>query len=198
MWDHIVNLWEDRVFLRELIKEHPHLGPLLFVLFQALQVVIAPLPGEVTGFMAGFLFGAFFGFILSMTGIFLGSLFVFLLVASFRRHFLRKYETHSFYLKLKALFKRYGTFGVFLLYLFPGFPKDLLNYFMPFLPLSLKAFLILSTLGRAPGTLALSIQGDVVYGGHPYRIFIVTATFVLALLIFFLIRKRFENLLNNA
>jgi uncharacterized membrane protein YdjX (TVP38/TMEM64 family) len=198
MWDNLLNFWEDRTLLRDIIKEHPHLGPFLFVLLQALQVVIAPLPGEVTGFMAGFLFGAFWGFVLSVTGIFLGSALVFLLVRSLRKHFLSRYEGHPFYLKVKKLFKKFGLSGVFFLYLFPGFPKDLVNYLMPFMPISLKAFLIVSTLGRAPGTLALSIQGDVVYGGHPYKILIVTATFLLAFFIFILLRKRLENYLNNS
>jgi len=195
MWENLISLWQDRNLLRDFVKEHPKLGPFLFILLQALQVIIAPLPGEVTGFIAGFIFGTFSGFILSITGITLGSLLVFVIIRAFRKRFLTKYETHPFHLKLKKIFKKYGISGVFILYLLPGFPKDLLNYLVPFMPISLRAFIIISTLGRAPGTLALAIQGDVVYGGHPGKILIVSISFFLVFFIFLLLRKRLENYL---
>lgn len=197
MWESFLSLWSDRTFLRDLVKENPFLGALIFVLLQALQVIIAPLPGEVTGFIGGFLFGALGGFVLSTIGILLGSGIAFTLMRKLRRRFFTKYEANPYYLKVKRVFRRYGLYGVFLLYLFPGFPKDLLNYFMAFMPISFKAFMIVSNLGRAPGTLALAIQGDVVYGGHPYRIIIVTGAFILAFLLFLLFKKRLENYLNS-
>lgn len=198
MLEELIRLWQDRAFLREVSQTHPYLAPIVFVVLQALQVIVAPLPGEVTGFMAGFLFGAFWGFILSMCGIVLGSFVVFCLVSAFRRHFLKRYEIHPYYLKLKSLFRKYGLFGIFMLYLFPGFPKDLLNFLVPLMPISIKALLIISSLGRAPGTLALSIQGDVVYGGSPYRIILVSSAFLFAFLIFLFLRRQLEKYLNNS
>lgn len=195
MLDHLLAYWEDREFLRELVKENPYKGALIFVILQALQVILAPLPGEVTGFMAGFLFGSWLGFFLSTAGIILGSSLAFLMVRAFRKRFLLKYEFHPLYLRIKKLFKKYGLYGVFLLYLFPGFPKDLLNYLMAFMPISFKSFLIVSNLGRAPGTFALAIQGDVVYEGHPYKIILTTLAFLTALLIFFILKKRYEKIL---
>jgi len=196
VWESFLSLWSDRTFLRDIVKENPFLGALIFVLLQALQVIIAPLPGEVTGFIGGFLFGAFVGFVLSTIGILLGSGIAFTLMRKLRRQFFTKYEANPYYFKVKRVFRRYGLYGVFLLYLFPGFPKDLLNYLMAFMPISFRTFMIVSNLGRAPGTLALAIQGDVVYGGHPYRIIIVTGAFILAFLLFLLFKKRLENYLN--
>lgn len=195
MFDELLRYWEDRGFLREIVEENPIKGAIIFVILQALQVVIAPIPGEVTGFMAGFLFGGFLGFLLSTIGIVIGSTVAFLLMRAFRKRFLFRYERHPLYLRVKKLFKKHGYYGVFLLYLFPGFPKDFLNYLMAFMPISLRSFLIISNLGRAPGTLALSIQGDVVYGGHPYKIFIVSSAFLIVFLIFILLKKRWEKVL---
>ncbi|MCS7150687.1 MAG: TVP38/TMEM64 family protein [Caldimicrobium sp.] len=197
MWEEIVSLWEDRSLLRDLVRENPLLGAVLFTILQALQVVIAPLPGEVTGFMAGFLFGTIPGFLLSTTGILLGSMLAFLLVRTFRKHFLKRYEFHPYYVKIKRVFRKYGLTGVFILYLIPGFPKDILNYLVGFMPISFKSFIVVSTIGRAPGTLALAIQGDVVYGGHPLRIILVTSAFAVAFLSFLLLKKRLENYLNS-
>jgi len=195
MLEELLRLWSDRELLREVVRAHPYLGPFLFVLLQALQVVIAPIPGEVTGFVAGFLFGGFWGFFLSTLGLFLGSMIAFLLARALKSHFLRRYENHPFYLKVMKLFLKYGHYGTFFLYLFPGFPKDLLSYLLGLMPISLRAFLLLSTLGRAPGTFALALQGDVVYGGHPLRILFVTLAFALAFLAFFLLKRRLERYL---
>lgn len=195
MFEELLRLWSDRELLREIVRAHPYLGPFLFVLLQALQVVVAPIPGEATGFVAGFLFGAFYGFLLSSLGIFLGSGVAFLIARAFRSYFLKKFGEHPFYLKILKVFARYGHTGTFFLYLFPGFPKDLLNYLLGLMPISLRSFLLLSTLGRAPGTFALALQGDVVYGGHPLRILFVTLAFLLTFLAFFLLKRRLERYL---
>jgi len=47
-------------------------SPIFFVLLQALQVVISPIPGELTGIVGGYIYGATLGFILSTLGLALG------------------------------------------------------------------------------------------------------------------------------
>jgi len=191
MFDNLFSLWSNREELRIFLGEHPYLGPILFIVFQALQVIIAPIPGEATGFLAGFFFGAFKGCLISTTGIIIGSSIAFYIGRFFKKRILSRYENSSYYLKIKKIFKKYGITGTFFLYLFPGFPKDVLNYLLGLMPISFKAFIFICTLGRIPGTFALSLQGDVVYGGHPYKIFIVFTIFGLAFMIFFLFKKRF-------
>jgi uncharacterized membrane protein YdjX (TVP38/TMEM64 family) len=191
MFDNLLSLWNNREELRIFLGKHPYLGPILFIVFQALQVIIAPIPGEVTGFLAGFFFGAFKGCLISTTGIIIGSSIAFYIGRFFKKRILNKYEDSSSYLKIKKIFKKYGITGTFFLYLFPGFPKDILNYLLGVMPISFKAFIFVCTLGRIPGTFALSLQGDVVYGGHPYKIFFVSTIFGLSFIIFFLFKKRF-------
>ena len=194
MLDSLFDLWENREALRELLSRHPLFAPFIFVFLQALQVVVAPIPGEVTGFIAGFVFGAFKGFFLSTLGIFLGSIIAFSIARFFKEKFLKAYEGHPFYQKTVKVLKKWGGMGIFLLYLFPGFPKDLLNYFLGLMPVRLRAFLILSTLGRIPGTLALCLQGDAVFSGDPKRIFITAGAFLFVFLIFVLVKKRLTTL----
>ncbi len=194
MLDSLFKFWDNREVLRELLSQHPLFAPFIFVFLQALQVVIAPLPGEVTGFIAGFVFGAFKGFFLSTFGILLGSIFAFYIARFFRERFLKAYEDHPLYQKTAEALKKWGGMGIFLLYLFPGFPKDLLNYFLGLMPVRLRAFLILSTLGRIPGTLALCLQGDAVFSGDPKRIIITGGAFLFAFLAFAALKKRFTTL----
>ncbi len=192
MLEVLFDLWANREALRGILSKHPFFAPFIFVLVQALQVIIAPLPGEVTGFIAGFVFGAFKGFLLSTLGIFLGSFVAFSISKFFKEKFLKAYEAHPFYQKTNKVLKKWGSIGIFLLYLFPGFPKDLLNYFLGLTPIKLRAFLILSTLGRLPATLALCLQGDAVFSGDPKRIFITAGAFLIAFFFFLLLRKKID------
>ncbi|QER41976.1 TVP38/TMEM64 family protein [Thermodesulfobacterium sp. TA1] len=197
MFENFLNLWNHREEIRFFVEKHPVLGAFLFVVLQALQVVLAPLPGELTGFLAGFLFGGIYGFVLSMLGLMLGSLVSFYIARFLRKKFFKKYKNSPTYLKVKKVFQKHGLTGMFLLYLFPGFPKDFLNYLLGFMPVSIKGFMVVCFLGRIPGTFALSLQGDVVFGGHPQKITIVTLVFAIVFLIFLLIKKRIENWLEK-
>lgn len=190
MIESFLSFWNSREEFRDFITRHPILGSLAFIAIQALQVVLAPLPGEVTGFLAGFLFGAFKGFFLSMTGLIIGSFIAFSLARYFRKRFFKKYENTERYRKIRRIFKKHGLTGMFLLYLFPGFPKDFLNYFLGFMPVSKRGFIVVCTLGRIPGTFALAIQGDVVYQGHPLKIGIVSLAFLVVFLVFFWVKKK--------
>ena len=193
MFENFFSFWNNREELRIFLGKYPYLGPILFIAFQALQVVIAPIPGEATGFLAGFFFGVLKGFLISTTGIMIGSSIAFYIAKFFKKKILKRYEKSVRYLKIRKIFKRYGVTGAFFLYLFPGFPKDMLNYFLGFMPLSFKAFIFICSLGRIPGTFALSLQGDVVYGGHPKKILIVFGLFSITFVIFFIFKKKLES-----
>ncbi len=197
MFDSLLSFWNNREALRAFIEHYPYLGIFLFIGLQSLQVVIAPLPGEVTGFMAGFLFGAFKGFVLSMIGIVLGSSIAFYIARTFSKKCLKNYENSDKYLKIKSIFKKHGLTGIFLLYLFPGFPKDILNYFLGFMPITFKAFIFVCTLGRAPATFALALQGDVIYQGSLQKIVLVLFLSVTVFLIYLLNRQKLQNWLET-
>jgi len=49
------------------------------------------------------------------------------------------------------------------LFIFPGFPKDYLCLILGLSTLPLKVFLLLATVGRMPGTLMLSLQGEFLF-----------------------------------
>ena len=143
------------------------LGPLVFVSLQALQVILAPLPGEATGFAAGFIFGPFKGFILAMLGLSLGSAGAFFLARAFRPPFERHLGRRPFYLRVKTFTRRHGPTAAFLLFLFPGFPKDYLCYALGLLPFPFRVFFPVMLLGRAPATLALTLEGDAAFRKDP-------------------------------
>ena len=192
MVETLVNLWNDREFLRQIAEENPYLGALLYVFFQALQIVVAPLPGE-AGFVAGFIFGAKLGFILHLTGTAIGSSLAYLIAQVFRKRFESRLKDNRLLLKVKRLVERGGLFGLFLAYLIPGFPKDLLNYVLGLLKVSYPSFITANVLGRAPTSFLMSLQGDLIYEGNPKKILMALGFTLLVFLIFFFLKKRLER-----
>lgn len=128
---------------------------------QVLQVVVAVLPGEPVELAAGAMYGIWGGLFLCLLGCILGSAGVFLAVRhrgrdAFERTALglrlRQYRFLHDEDKLELL--------VFLLYLIPGTPKDILVYACALSPLTLRRFLLLSTLARVPSVLTSTWAGD--------------------------------------
>ncbi len=138
-------------------------APVVFMALQILQVLLAPVPGEATGFLGGYLFGATKGFVYSSIGLTMGSYLNFLAGRFLGKKYIRKLIPVGPLHKFESLLQRQGLFVVFILFLFPGFPKDYLCLFLGLTRLPLKAFLILAAVGRMPGTLLLSLQGAYVF-----------------------------------
>src|SRR5205807_2641072 len=57
----LVRLYVDKRFLKHTLREWGVLAPVIFMGLQALQVIIAPIPGELTGILGGYLFGEWVG-----------------------------------------------------------------------------------------------------------------------------------------
>ncbi len=62
-----------------------------FILIQAFQVVAAPVPGDVTGFLGGYIYGPWLGMLYSTIGLTVGSYIAFSLSRSFGKPFVKKF-----------------------------------------------------------------------------------------------------------
>jgi uncharacterized membrane protein YdjX (TVP38/TMEM64 family) len=138
-------------------------APTVFITIQVLQVIFAPIPGEATGFIGGYLFGASKGFLYSTIGLTAGSLINFCLGRLLGRRFIRRWIRQERLEKLDRGVKRQGVLILFVLFIFPGFPKDYLSLFLGITALPFKIFVVIATIGRMPGTLMLSMQGALLF-----------------------------------
>lgn len=173
------------------------LGPLSFIgfiLLQASQVVLFPIPGEVTGFIGGFLYGPLFGIILSTIGLTIGSWIAFSLSRFFGRPFVEKFIKKETKERYNYLLHHKGAFLVFLLFLMPGFPKDSLCYILGLGHLSTKEFLIISTVGRFMGTVLLTLGGDYIHHHQYYRFSILLGIAIVILFFSLVYRDKIEKI----
>jgi uncharacterized membrane protein YdjX (TVP38/TMEM64 family) len=161
-----VLLIADKDRLRIWLESRGSLAPLFFMVIQTLQVVIAPIPGEVTGFLGGYLFGVAPGFLYSTVGLTLGSALAFSLGRWLETHFIEKWMKKETLEKFAFLIERQGALVAFLLFLIPGAPKDYLSIILGLSRMSFKVFLLIVFLGRMPATFLLTLQGVQVYRGN--------------------------------
>jgi uncharacterized membrane protein YdjX (TVP38/TMEM64 family) len=166
IWEKITDLYRlfsDREQIRLLISSFGTSAPPVFMLVQILQVIFAPVPGEATGFIGGYLFGTLPGFIYSSIGLTVGSWLNFVIGRFLGERYVRKRIPAHQFQKIDGLVKRQGVILLFILFLFPGFPKDYLCLALGVSTLPIKIFILLAGIGRMPGTLALSLQGAFLY-----------------------------------
>jgi uncharacterized membrane protein YdjX (TVP38/TMEM64 family) len=190
-WRWLYHYVEEKEKLRQLVKQAGPLGPLVFIAIQALQVVLAPIPGEATGFLGGFLFGAPLGFLFSTIGLTLGSIFAFLLGRLLEKKFVVKVVSPATLARFDFLMEHQGALVAFLLFLLPGFPKDYLCFILGLSPMSFRLFVILVTIGRMPGTLMLSLQGAQLYKGNYLDFLILSAVCVIVGGLLYVYRETF-------
>jgi uncharacterized membrane protein YdjX (TVP38/TMEM64 family) len=163
LWCGLLQAFEHRESIRAYALSQGHLAPFAFILLQALQVVISPIPGEATGFIGGFLFGKWAGFVYSTVGLTLGSAIAFFLSRQFRRLVRSLLIRSRLYCRFEHLAKHRGLFIFYILFLFPGFPKDFLCYLLGLSRMPWLAFIAIVILGRMPGSLVLALQGANTY-----------------------------------
>ncbi|MBI9074782.1 MAG: TVP38/TMEM64 family protein [Desulfatibacillum sp.] len=162
----LVGFMKEEERMSEFMQSFGPDAPIIFIGIQAAQVVLAPIPGEATGFVGGYFFGTIPGAIYSSIGLMIGSLINFYLGRFMGRRYLKFFVSDNSLERFRNLLKRQGVLVGFLLFLIPGFPKDSLCLIIGLGSMPVVAFLIISTLGRIPGTLLLSIQGASVHEAH--------------------------------
>jgi uncharacterized membrane protein YdjX (TVP38/TMEM64 family) len=186
----LFEFYANRQAIAQYIKDAGPYGPIVFIILQGLQVVAAPIPGEATGILGGYLFGTLPGLIYSTIGLTLGSCLGFGLGRWLGLPFVRRFVRQETYHKFDFLTRAKGELVIFLLFLIPGFPKDILCFLLGASPLPFGTFFLVSTVGRIPGTWLLSIQGTQVRGHQYASLFILLSVLAVALLVLHAYRNR--------
>ena len=153
----------DRETVKQFITSFGHGAPLVFMGIQILQVILAPIPGEATGFIGGYLFGTIQGFVYSSLALAIGSWVNFAIGRYVGKRLVRRWIPADKWRRFDHLIKHQGIIVLLILFIFPGFPKDYLCLFLGITDLPLKAFLLIASVGRMPGTLLLSLQGQYLF-----------------------------------
>jgi uncharacterized membrane protein YdjX (TVP38/TMEM64 family) len=144
-------------------------GPAVLLGLQVLQIVVAAIPGGPVELIAGAAYGAWGGLLICVIGCLAASAGIYAAVRKYglpmAERFFGKAQPWAF---LKSPEKTARV--VFITFLIPGVPKDMLTWFAPLSGLSLPSFLVISTFARMPAILCTAIMGDSLIAGN-WRLF---------------------------
>ena len=200
VWSQIVKYYYtlyNRHELKGFILSFGAYSPLAYILLQIIQVIVAPIPGGAVEFLGGYLFGVKAGFLYSMIGLILGSWSAFSLAKIFEKLAVEKFVSPNTRKKFDYLIGHEGAILSFLLFLIPGFPKDALCYILGLTPMQLVTFLIISTIGRIPGTLMACLQGGKAFD-HQYKTFLILLGIsALVILVFYIYHDQIHHLIKK-
>ncbi len=161
-----LDMWEvvsDRDTFRQRIESYGAWGPLVFIGFQIAQVIFSPIPGELVGAAGGYIFGWWEALLYSTIGLSIASWINFFLARLLGKGLVDRLVPPAYMSRMAVVMERQGVVISFIFFVFPGFPKDVLCYVLGVSPMRWPVFMVLSSIGRIPGTLMLSLQGALVY-----------------------------------
>lgn len=148
-------------------------GWIIMLVLQVLRIVIAFIPGEPIELMCGLMFGAFWGMIVCLVGIFIGSGIVFYLTKTYGHKFIRIFLSEK---KLQEFKFIHNTKKIeivtFIIFLLPGTPKDVLTYIAGLTDIKPSRFILIATFARIPSVVTSTIVGANISNGN-YRLSLI-------------------------
>jgi uncharacterized membrane protein YdjX (TVP38/TMEM64 family) len=157
--------------VKHFVEQDSPLTALYLILAKIVGAVLL-FPGTPLTLLAGATLGVFWGSVVSIIGNTLGATAAFLI----SRFFLRNYVTKTIYTKYPTLqkyesrFFSNGLITVLLLRLIPLFPFNALNYLLGVTKVKTKDYLIGTTFGIIPGTIAFVYFGNAITMLSPFHI----------------------------
>lgn len=143
-------------------------GSVVFIFFQVLQTIIAPIPGEVIQIAGGYIYGVTFGVIYSTLGLLLGAIIAFYFTRLIGTPFIKKLinKKNSQWMADIMDSKKFSAI-LFIIFLVPGLPKDFLIYIAGLTPINPLKFFGILLISRFPWLLAsVSIGSNLHYGNY--------------------------------
>ena len=98
---------------------------------------------------------------------------------------------------VKKLNSRKAYTIVFLIYLIPGLPKDIMSYAAGISSMNFKAFLIFSMIGRTPAMSGSLLIGTLYFSGHYAAMIAIGAFAVVAFILCIVFRKKISNYIDK-
>ena len=190
LWDTIT----DQETLEQFVRALGAWGPGAIILGEILQVLLAPVPGQIVGIVAGYLYGPFLGTVLCMVGLAVGTLIAIWLARRLGRPLLVKIASDQLIKRVDNYAQRRGALAFFLIFLVPFLPDDVCCFIAGLTPLRIGELLILAIIGRAPGVIVSTLIGAQARHLTWPQMVIITAVSAILLVIF----VRYQEIVEQA
>jgi len=176
----------SRESIINLVNNYGSLGPLVVILIIILEVILAPLPGGIIPIITGFLFGPWLGSIYCWVGDVIGSIIAFWLARKIGQPLIERFVSKTkqdFYNN----FINKKNYIIWLLYIIPLFPIDIISMLIGVSRFKFKRFLLVMMIGFIPNVIILNALGywlsDINLGDYSSLALLVTLVVFLGLII---------------
>lgn len=177
-------VFKDPYALKELILSFGHYSIIVFVLIQILQVIVFFIPGEVVQIVGGYVFGPILGSILSSIGIITGSFIGYYIAKILGRNRINNLiEKRNLTRIKKILDAGSNRLVILIIYFIPGIPKDLLVYVAGISKVTIRDFIVYSSIGRVPWIIISAFFGHGVHNQNYLSVIIIAVVASLLFLI---------------
>jgi len=160
----LVPLLSDRQALEAFLAQLGPWAPIAVILAEIFQVLLAPVPGQAVGIVAGYLYGIWWGTALCMVGLVLGTILAIWIARQIGRPLVERLASPELIARLDGYVERRGVTAIFVIFLLPFLPDDLTCLVAGLTPLSLGQLVPLALLGRLPGVLVSCWVGSQAHG----------------------------------
>lgn len=141
-------------------------APLALVVIQALQVIFAPIPGQVIALVSGYAFGPVAGTAYSLAGVLLGSAIAFSLAKRFGRPMVEGLLHEDVMARFDGFVEQVGIPGLLAFVIVPGLPDDAICFLSGLTTWRLRTFLSVIIVGRLPAYVLTVYAGGELAAGQ--------------------------------
>jgi len=153
----------------------------VFIMLQVLQVIAFFIPGELVQIAGGYIYGTVLGGVISLLGITIGSAIAYTVANVYGKPFVKKFISEKNFKVIERILELGSKrFVVFLIYVIPGIPKDIVAYICGISNITFKEFIVYSTLGRIPCIFLSSYFGSQLIVGN--RLLLILIAVVVSLI----------------
>jgi uncharacterized membrane protein YdjX (TVP38/TMEM64 family) len=155
LWrDELMRVFADREQVAAEIRAAGAWGPVVIIGLAVAQTIVAPIPGQMTNFVAGYIYGPWLGLLYSWAGLVLGAAIAMLLARYAGRPVVEHLVNASLLESIDKFAAGKGLGFFFLFFLIPGLPDDLLCFVVGLTTLPLRIMLPMAAIARLPGLIA--------------------------------------------
>lgn len=188
---------EGQLAFKEKVSSSGILGLLMLFALQVAQIFLIIIPGEPIEILAGMCYGPIWGTVFIMVSAGIISTIIFSLVRKYGKRFVYNFCDKEKVAKIEnsKLFKNPNKIEMimFILFLLPGTPKDLLAYTAGLLPINPVKFVLISVFARFPSVISSTLAGANLAVGDWKKSIVMYLAIVLVAIIVILIANKFDK-----
>ncbi len=199
-FDHeVIDRFSSIEDIEAFFNEYKTQSVLIYLGLQILQIIICVIPGQGLQFVAGYMYGFWLGYLYSLIGACIGSIITYY-IARILGHdamvlFFGEERVNK---NLETMNSKKAVILVFIIFLIPGVPKDLMNYIAGISEMKLKPFLVVSLIGRSPAMMGSLLVGRQVEVGNYTAAIIIAVIAVILFLLGIILRKKITVYMDKA